>query len=175
MEQIESKQSSVIAAYYADHHEELRAFVASRLPSQEEAEDVVQDVFLRLLRSDRMITPVTLPCLAYTMARNLVFDRWRHRKRVEEYEHVVGRTDWLPRTSDGVESVYSAQEIREILERGIARLGERQTRVYRLSVYEGLPVREISLRLGEKYKSVEKSLGAARRQVRDYVRRNMAS
>ncbi len=175
MEQVESKQSSIIADYYIAHYEELLAFVASRLPSPGEAEDIVQDVFLRLLRTDRMITPVTLPCLVYTVARNLVFDRWRHRKKVEEYEHVVSKTDWQQKAANDVELVYSAQEIHGILERGIAQLGEKQTKIYRLNIYEGLQVKEISLRLDEKYKYVEKNLGTARRQVRDYVRRMWAS
>lgn len=170
MEHIESKQLGFIADFYTAHREELKAFVASRLPSPDEADDIVQNVFLRLLQSDRVIMPVTLPCLVYTVARNLVLDRWRHRKAVEEYEYVVSRTDWLPRTSEDTESVYSTREIQEMLERGIARLSDRQTKVYRLNMYEGMPVREISLHLGMKYKSVEKQLGAARRQVREYMK-----
>ncbi len=173
MEQSQSKQRSIIAAYYTAHHEELRAFVAVRLASPDVAEDIVQNVFLKLLQSDRMIAAVTLPCLVYTMARNLVFDHWRHRKKVEEYEHVITKTDWQPRLAGDAGSVYSAQETREILERGIARLGDKRGMVYRLSVYEGMPVREISTCLGMRYKSVENHLGTARRQVREYVKASL--
>ena len=38
-----------------------------------------QNIFLRLLQMDKMISSVTLPCLVYTVARNLICDYWRHR------------------------------------------------------------------------------------------------
>ena len=83
-------KQAIIADYYTFHYEELLAFVASRLHVySDEAEDIVQNVFLRLLQTDKMITPITLPCLVYTMARHLICDFWRHRKRVEEHEHFI--------------------------------------------------------------------------------------
>lgn len=70
-----NNKQAIIADYYTFHYEELLAFVASRLHIySDEAEDIVQNVFLRLLQTDRMITPITLPCLVYTMARHLICD-----------------------------------------------------------------------------------------------------
>lgn len=86
MEQnIESKHS-IIAEYYIECYDELKAFVASRLlgdEKAEQAEDIVQNVFVRLLKMDCMISRITLPCLVYTTARNLIFDYWRHRHSLE--------------------------------------------------------------------------------------------
>ena len=52
---------SIIAEYYSQHYEELKAFVAKRLLYSETAEDIVQNVFLKLMSIDSMVTPVTLP------------------------------------------------------------------------------------------------------------------
>ena len=60
--------------YYVTHRDELLAYVSSRLGNSVEAEDLVQNVFLRLLTSDKMITDITLPALVYTIARNLIAD-----------------------------------------------------------------------------------------------------
>ena len=68
---------NLLAEYYEAHFDELRQFVGSRVNFAYETEDIVQNVFLRLLKSDKMITPITLPCLVYTVARNLIFDYWR--------------------------------------------------------------------------------------------------
>ena len=57
--------------YYVTHRDELLAYVSSRLGNSVEAEDLVQNVFLRLLTSDKMITEITLPALVYTIARSL--------------------------------------------------------------------------------------------------------
>lgn len=174
MEYNKSK-SSIIAEYYALHLQELRAFVGSRLQFAEETEDVVQDVFVRLLQMDQMITPITLPSLVYTTARNLIADYWRHHQCINEYEHFIRKSDWQSNYIQDGESIYSAQEITELLERGIARLSEKQRKVYRLSVYDGLKVSEISTELDLAYKNVENRLGAARKQVRGYIRSMLAS
>ena len=163
---------SIIAEYYSRHYDELLGFVAKRLQYDESAEDIVQNVFVRLLRTDKMITPVTMPCLVYTIARNLIFDYWRHRQAVEEYEHFI--TQQNQKDDLDVASVYSATEITEILERGIARLTDRQRTIYRMNVYEGKKVSEISETLHLTYKSVESRLGSARKEIRQYMKRMLA-
>lgn len=79
----------MIADYYSHHYDEVLGFVSKRMMYAEGAEDIVQNVFMRLLRTDKMITPITLPCLVYTTARNLLIDYWRHRRSVEVYEHFI--------------------------------------------------------------------------------------
>ena len=171
MQQIESK---LVADYYSQHYEELCAFVAVRLQYAPETEDVVQTVFLKLLLAEGMITPVTLPSLVYTVARNLICDYWRHRGYVHEFEHYLCSAESQLGGIYDAESVYSAIELDEILQKGIARLPEKQSSVYRLNLLESMPVREIALRLDLKYKNAENRLGLARKEVRNYVRRMLA-
>lgn len=168
-----SKQ--LISDYYRRHLGDIRAFVAKRIGySMEESEDIVQNIFLRLLQADKLISQVTLPCLVYTIARNLVIDHWRRRALLAEYEHYIQKRSGDCYNSVGGESVYSAVEINDVLERGIARLADRQRRIYCMNVIDGLKVSEISLQLNEDYKSIENRLGAARKEVRRYVRRMFA-
>lgn len=173
MEQIESKHS-LIAEYYTEHCAELRAFVASRILFAEDAEDIVQNIFVRLLQMDKMITSITLPCLVYTVARNLIIDYWRHKRRMEEYEHIIQKGDWTTRYADDVESIYSAHEVEEKLEQSLARLTSKQSKIYRLHIYEGMQVSEIAEKLSLKYKNVEYCLGSARKEVRCYMKKLMA-
>ena len=42
----------ILTNYYVTHRDELLAYVSSRLGHSAEAEDLVQNVFLRLLTSD---------------------------------------------------------------------------------------------------------------------------
>lgn len=174
MEQIESKHS-IIAEYYTSHYDELKKFVASRLLFADEAEDIVQNVFMRLLQMDKMITTITLPCLVYTVARNLIFDYWRHRSKVEEYEHLIQKSDLGYVGSNDVESIFSAHEVEEELEHSIARLSQKQAKIYRLHIYDGMAVSEIADKLSLKYKNVEYCLGSARKEVRNYMKKVLAS
>ena len=170
---MKESNTDLIADYYSQHYEELKAFVAARLQHADETEDVVQDVFVRLLQIDKMLTPVTFPCLVYTIARNLIFDCWRHHQCVQKYEHYLAHPSSGKAIYDA-ESVYSARELNDILERGIALLSKKRSLVYRLNWHEDLQVGEIAIRLDMNYKNVENRLGAARKQVRSYVRKMLA-
>lgn len=158
----------IITNYYITHRDELLAYVSSRLGQSVEAEDIVQNVFLRLLTSDKMITEITLPALVYTTARHLIADFYRRRTHYETYEHYLKNTDSI---DESAESILSIREITEQLERGLARVPENCREIYRLHIYGGMKVAEISQCLGEGYKSVEHRLGTARKLVRQQLRR----
>lgn len=163
----------LITDFYSRHVKEIKAFVLKRMDYSVESEDIVHNIFLKLLESDRMISSVTLPCLVYTMARNMISDYWRHRASVEEYEHYIKNGSVIKNVVDE-RSVYSAVEVGEILERGIARLSDKQRHIYRMNVIDGMQVSEISECLNENYKSVENRLGVARKVMRKYMKRMLA-
>ena len=158
--------SQIVSDYYTYHRDELLAFVSSRLGGSSEAEDLVQNVFLRLLTSNKMLSEVTLPALVYTIAQRIIIDYYRRRTTFDEYEHYLRNTDEM---DDSAESVLSIREITEQLERGLARVPENCREVYRLHIYGGMKVAEISKTLGEDYKSIEYRLGTARKAVRQMV------
>ncbi len=157
----------LINDYYIVHRTELLGFIVSRTGGSMVAEDILQNVFLRLLTTDKMISETTLPALVYTTARHLITDYYRRRRTHEEAEHYIKHTG---AESVSAESVCSAHEMIERIERGLARLPENCREVYRLHVYDGMKVSEISQQLGEGYKSVEHRLGTARKAIREYMR-----
>ena len=114
-----------------------------------------------------MISEVTLPALVYTITNHLIVSYFRRRTHHEQYEHIIRHSGMMDTTS--TESVFSVREITERLERGLARLPENCREVYRLHIYGGMKVSEISARLGEDYKSVEHRLGTARKAIRQYL------
>jgi RNA polymerase sigma-70 factor (ECF subfamily) len=102
------------------------------------------------------------------MTRNLISDYYRRRHAYEEFEHFIkGSSD----EAESMESVFSATELTELMERGLARIPENCREIYRMHIYGGMKVSEISQTLGEGYKSVEHRLGTARKAVRQYLRK----
>ena len=168
----QQRKKRIISDYYTAHYDELLGFVNKQVKNADDAEDIVQNVFLRLLNTDKMISIITLPCLVYTVARNLIFDHWRRHRIFDEYEHYLQSS--AHDDDIDVASIYSATEITEILERGIARLSDNQRQVYRMNFFDDLPVSVISKTLNLNYKSVEHRLGSARKEVRQYVVRMLA-
>ena len=159
--------NQLLSNYYSEHRDEMVNFIAVRIIDVDEARDMVQDIFLRLLRGQQLITPQTLPCLVYTMARHSVADYFRRRRVYEEYEHyIVNSTDSIGE----MESLINARQLMERMERSLARLPKACCEIYRLHVYDGMKVSEISEQLNEGYKSVENRLGAARKAIRQYLK-----
>ena len=158
---------AIITNYYHKHRDEIVDFVAVRIRDKVEAQDIVQDLFLRLLNGHRLTTEQTLPCLVYTMARNSVADYYRRRHVVEEYEHYIRHGE---NSDTSMESVFSARQVMERMEFTLARLPEECRKVYRLHIYGGMQVREISQELNENYKHVEYQLGIARKAVRQHLK-----
>ena len=170
--------NQLLSYYYSQHRDELLSFIAVRISpatgrsvtmqaDANEAEDMVQDIFLRLLRSHQLITPQTLPALVYKMARNAVSDYYRRRHVHEAYEHYLRHSDY---TDDTLESVYSAQQIMEHMERSLARLPKACCEIYHLHIYDGMKVSDIAQQLALPYKQVENRLGQARKMVRQQLR-----
>lgn len=158
--------SELLSDYYAQHRDEIVDFIAVRIADADEAQDAVQDIFLKLLRGKQLITPITLPSLIYTMARHSVTNYYRRRRVYEEYEHYLRKTD----PTQEMESVISARLLMERMERSLARLPETCGKVYRLHIYDGLKVSAIAQELSLPYKQVENRLGQARKLVRQQLR-----
>jgi RNA polymerase sigma-70 factor (ECF subfamily) len=160
-------QQILIADYYTKHRAELLAYACSRLGDKDEAEDLVQDTYVRLLTTDRLLTPQTLPALVFTICRNLINDRFRRRAFHYEYENYIlamenGKTSMEP-------AIFAA-DIVTCMERGLARMPEQCRTIYSMHILDGMRVSEISAETGEKYKTVENRLGQARRQMRQLLR-----
>ena len=157
----------LISNYYSLHRAELLAYASTRLGDSDEAEDLVQNSFLRILTTDKMLTEQTLPALVFTVCRNQVNDYFRRRAFCHEYEH------YLQGSNNGgmsMESVFYAADIVEAMERGMIRIPENCRNIYRMHILGGMRVSEISEQTGEKYKTVENRLGLARKQMRNYLR-----
>ncbi len=161
--------NQLISNYYSEHRDEMVYFIAVQIMDVDEAQDMVQDIFLRLLRGHHLITPETLPAYTYTMSRHAVSDYYRRRRVYEEYEHYILKSDVGSQTSD-TESIFSAKQIVERMERSLARLPKACCEIYRLHIYDGMKVSAIAKELSLPYKQVENRLGQARKAVRQQLR-----
>ncbi len=161
----------IIEYYYQNHQAELLAFVSSRLGGIEEAEDIVQDVFLRLLQNSNPIMETTLQALAYTIARNLITDHYRRKQWAMRHGmQPIDCRQQATTTADEAARPLSVKEVTEFLERGLLRIPEKCRELYRMHIYDGMQVSDISQQTGENYKSVEYHLGIARKEIRKYLR-----
>lgn len=69
---------------WADVHERLRAFVGRRVSDPHAADDVAQEVLLRLHNIERLRHEDRLDAFAYEIARNAITDHYRAKARARE-------------------------------------------------------------------------------------------
>jgi RNA polymerase sigma-70 factor (ECF subfamily) len=157
----------IIEQYYRTHRDEVLAYAQARLHCVDEAEDVVQEAFLRLLTGNRLISEQTMSGLVYTLCRNLIVDRYRwHSVRLDATHDLSYSCGDTP----SAESVLSVREINEQLERCLAKVSDESRTYFCMNVYCGLQVRDICELTGEQYNVVEYRLRQARKRVRTYLR-----
>lgn len=79
----------------------LFSFIRKRISTDEEAEDILQDVFYELVQSYRMMKPVgQVATWLFTVARNKITDRYRKSKTLSTEDVFSGVT------SDGEERLF---------------------------------------------------------------------
>lgn len=163
-----SNNIKLITTYYAANMMELRAYTNKILNDEEEAKDVVQECFVRLVALQQPILPATLPAMVHNMVRNMAVSMVRRRAIVREYQKVQSAASL--RSAEHLEARIVASDLMALLAERIAALPADCRTIYEMNLYDGIKVSEIAQRLNVKYKYAEKKLGKARREVRKALR-----
>ena len=131
-----------------------------------DADDIVQEAFLRLLRADLGTTEEDWRRYLYRVASNLVVDRWRSRKRRDQHEeHSV-----LSAAVDGGGQVSGSSAGADTdVARTFAELTSRERALLWLAYVEGESHEEIAASLGLGRRSIKVLLFRARRRLRDLL------
>ncbi|GGB19136.1 RNA polymerase sigma subunit ECF family protein [Sphingomonas metalli] len=142
----------------------LMRLLVARLGRADEAEDALQDMWLRLdSLADR---PVAQPAaFLYRVAANLATDR-----RIAAQRRAGRDTAWLDLQPDAdelpsIERALVARDEWRTIETILAAMPERMAEALRLFRLEGCPQRQIAERMGISLSGVEKLLQRAYRQI----------
>lgn len=162
-----------LAGLYRLHRQELLRFLAARTGDAAEAEDVVQEVWIRIATAQA--GPVANGrSYLFRIAHNLVLDRLRERRRRGAREQSWSETEHGPvplsgEVADIRENAEREMETREEVARltsAIANLPEGARKVVRLHKIDGLSHSEVAARLGISKSGVEKHMAVAMKHLR---------
>ena len=145
----------------------LYRFAAGILKDSHEAEDVVQDIFLKLWNMrERMEEIKNINAFAYRMTRNVCLDKLKSR-RIKYYDETVPGIP-EPKVNDPdpeslVEMRDSADRVRIL----ISNLPEQQKAIIHLRDIDGYSYEEISEIMSMEINTIRVALSRARRSVRE--------
>lgn len=172
MQQIADGDHEAFRHLIERHQNMVVGTVAKMLGNASEAEDIAQQVFLRIWKSAKRYKPTAkFTTYLFTITRNLVFNEIRRRKRRnevssderEEVAHyqIADSSEYRP------DQELARQELTEIVDKAIADLPEQQRMAVVLRRYEQMPYGEISEVLGISISAVKSQLFRARTALRE--------
>jgi RNA polymerase sigma-70 factor (ECF subfamily) len=176
-----SEQLSELIVLYETYKRPLHTYIYRLLGSQEDADDLTQEVFMRAFTSwEKLYDRGNLSPWLYRIATNLCVDQLRRRKRISWWPLTRRRgnehqSDWateedapyLPSDCGGIPEVLEREQIRLVL----ASMPEDYAVVLVLSAAQGLPYQDIATIVGISPNAAATRISRAKRMFAEEYKR----
>jgi RNA polymerase sigma factor (sigma-70 family) len=138
----------------------LRNFIRRRVPDPRDAEDILQDVFYKLVEANRLLMPIEhVTGWLFRVARNRITDFFRKRTPEsfsdlavaggeDEDDDLLQLEELLPSPDAGPEALYARNVLLDELELAVDELPEEQRAVFVAHELEGRSFKEIARETG---------------------------
>jgi RNA polymerase sigma factor (sigma-70 family) len=146
-----------VADVVASEQSRLRNFIRRRVPDARDAEDILQDVFSRLVEANRLLMPIDhVTAWLFRVARNRITDLFRKkteeplRERAIEDEDEGGLSleELLPSPEAGPDAEYARNLLLDELEAALDELPDEQRDVFVAHEIDGHSFKEIAAATG---------------------------
>ena len=155
---VEEERTARIVEAARHERQRLRDFIRRRVSTDEDAEDIVQDVFYQLAASYSVTAPIEkLTAWLFKVARNKVIDLYRKRKpstplagdRDDSGGGPLNLEEILFDRSQSPDEVYARSVVWQELTGALDELPEEQRQVFVMHELEGKSFKEIAEETGE--------------------------
>lgn len=151
-----AEQDRRIADVLERERRRLFRFIRKHVDDQEDAEDILQDVFYELVEAYRLMKPIEqVVAWLYRVARNRVIDRFRKRRPesfgdvlLSSKEEALRLEDLLPSADAGPEAAYARSVLVDELDAALEELPEEQRAVFVAHEIEGRSFKQLSDQTG---------------------------
>jgi RNA polymerase sigma-70 factor (ECF subfamily) len=162
---------SAFCELYAIYKTRLFYFTMKFIKSREFAEDIYQDAFAAVWQTRRFIDPEQpFSTYLYTIVRNRILNLMRNMDAETQLkDHILSQAiDYTENTNEKI----AENELREILNRALAKLTGKQREIFNMSRNEGLSHKEIADRLNISVNTVQVHISAALKTLQNYLRKD---
>ncbi|PGH38913.1 MAG: hypothetical protein CRN43_12235 [Candidatus Nephrothrix sp. EaCA] len=139
------------------------------LPSQEHAEEVVQDLFIKIWNTQTSLRIVNVSYYLHACIRNHCISAIRtlmsEKKNWEYYKN------FIPRQDESAETHFIRHETSELWEERISRLPSKTQQIFRMKVLDGLSFRDIETKLHCTRKTIDYHLSKSRELLKTNLSR----
>ena len=163
--QLKKGDGKAFLELYHLYHKQVYYFSFCYLKSKEDAEELVQDVFVKIWeKRGELNEKLSFTNLLYTIAKNKILDIFRKRLHQEKYlKNLTYSADGSENTTDN-DIAYS--DLRNFSNKIIEQLPPRQKLIFEMSRHKGMSQKEIAEKLNISVKTVENQMGQALKFIR---------
>lgn len=145
--------------FYAANFPRIKNFARLLTKSEEDAEDIAQNIFLKLwTRPELWQEQENMTSYLYTVTRNEIFNLFKHQKIEHEYEDKMIKAQLIGELCDEdtslLENLYY-KEVLLLIKMALNQLPPRRRQVFEMSRFEGLSHKEIAEKLQIPLRTVE--------------------
>jgi len=156
-----------ISAIYNKYNQALQGFIERRLRSKEDAEDVAQEVYMRLIQHQKIDDYEPSFSLLRKIASNLMADRFRRQRVRHSNAHVPLDNYDIMSPDANPEQIVRTKEGLEIYKNVLNSLNKKTKQAFVLNRYKGLTYEQIAVEMQISIGMVRKHMSQALRQLRD--------
>ncbi|HEY1302643.1 MAG TPA: sigma-70 family RNA polymerase sigma factor [Vicinamibacterales bacterium] len=157
LERMTREQDLRISETVAREQSRLRAFIRRRVPDPGDVEDILQDVFYRLVEANRLLMPIEhVTGWLFQVARNRIVDLFRKqhvgaafsRPDIADEDDGLELEDLLPSADAGPDAEYARLVLLAEIEAALDELPEEQRAVFVAHEIEGRSFKEMAAESG---------------------------
>lgn len=155
---------NILYTIYADM---LYCFILKLTKSPIEAQDILQDTFMRIWQTrERINLELSFKTYLYTIAHNLIIDSLRRQVDNVVFDEYVCSEAFQKHSENNVERNINFDEFQEKLSRAKEKLTQRQKEIFELSREKGYSILSIAQKLQLSEKTVKNQLTLALKVMR---------
>lgn len=158
-------EENTYKSLFETHSKTLFNFIYYKCGDTEQAEDVVQEAFIKLWNNCSNVIYEKAKSFLFTVARNIFLNEVAHKKIVLQHRSNIT----ADRTNETPEFLLEEQEFMVKLKKSIADLPDKQREVFLLSRIDKKKYSEISDLLEISVKAVEKRMSQALATLREQL------
>lgn len=153
---------SAFEAFFRSHYGAMCRFAEGFTHDADDAEEVVQQCFVKLWEGREDIKISTSPkAYLYQMIRNACLNQKKHIQIREDYKVFNEEERSVPEEENS-----STDGLKEKLHEAIRQMPPQRRKIFELSRFEGLTYKEIAAHLDISPKTVENHMGSAMKELR---------
>lgn len=167
IEQLRSGSQQAFKTIYIHYYGSLEKFLFALLRSKQEAEEMAQDVFMKVWEKRESLDPSqNIKSFIYTVARNAALNLFDHRKVVDRHSRTAEFSLNEETTS---EDILIARETELLIKIVVGRMPKIRRMIFELHHYDNMDNSAIAERLGISKTNVANHIALARKDIKKVI------